>query len=156
MSAVLSVDNEEARFVEDESVSVSLEFPWDAAEEHRCTACGVLLTDTVDGYVDSSGDTTCAGSASEEESGIGPHVPERLPLSWINSAAILVDNDADSVTLSISVGDPRGAFCFTVRRVPDDAPDPFAGRLVLHVPYPGEFMPHRPLTALHPGSCLIG
>ncbi|MFD8493365.1 hypothetical protein [Amycolatopsis sp. NPDC059657] len=67
-----------------------------------------------------------------------------------------VDEDEDSVTLAISVGDPRGAFTFTVRRVPDDVDGPLAGRLIMHTPYPTEPLPHEHLTPLHPGTHLIG
>lgn len=45
---------------------------------------------------------------------------------------------------------PRGAFTFTVRRRPD------TGDLLLHVPYPGEGMPHMTLTEDHPGTYRIG
>lgn len=88
--------------------------------------------------------------------GKGPHVPERVPLSWVNSAAIDADDKDDSVTVSISVGDPRGAFTFTVRRIPDDAESDLAGRLLMHLPYPGHPLPHEPLTEHHPGIYLIG
>ena len=88
--------------------------------------------------------------------GKGPHVPERAPLSWVNSAAIDADDKDDSVTVSISVGDPRGAFCFTVRRIPDHAESHLAGRLLMHLPYPGHPLPHEPLTEHHPGTYLIG
>lgn len=50
------------------------------------------------------------------------------------------------MSVSVSVGDPRGAFTFTIRRRPD------TGALLLHVPYAGEPMPHARLTELHPGT----
>src|SRR5262249_39058457 len=63
---------------------------------------------------------------------------ERAPLGWVNSATIHLDREDDAVHVLISVGDPRGAFAMTVRRLQD-------GRLVMHVPYPGEGMSHMPL-----------
>lgn len=74
---------------------------------------------------------------------------KRFPLSWCNSANIRQDPDDDAVHVSISVGDPRGAFAMTIRRLDD-------GSLVMHVPYPGESMPHMKLTDLHPGTYRIG
>jgi len=108
-----------------------------------------------EGWHDHAGDDD-AGEAGRPGYGTGPHAPERVPLSWVNSATVDTDGKDDSVTVSVSVGDPRGAFCFTVRRVPDHAEGDLAGRLLLHVPYPGEPLPHQQLTAHHPGTYLIG
>lgn len=69
--------------------------------------------------------------------GDGPHSRERIAPSWVNCAGMSTDEKDDSVTVSISVGDPRGAFTFTVRRIPDNAESDLPGRLILHVPYPG-------------------
>ncbi|MFE9748244.1 hypothetical protein ACFYOT_25340 [Saccharothrix saharensis] len=158
MSAVLYVDSEPIQSVEDEPVTVSLEFPWETSAAHRCSACDEPLTATTAGYVDQSGDPECRLYDPDEEDGpdIGPHTVERVPLAWVNSAGISVNEAEDAVTVSISVGDPRGAFCFQVRRIPDDAPGDLAGRLVLHVPYPDESTPHQRLTALHAGTYVIG
>lgn len=81
------------------------------------------------------------------------HEPEPMPLSWVNSAGIHTDADGDSVTVTISVGDPRGAFAFTVRRVTPDDGEPY---LVMHTPYPGEGLPHMPLTRISDGTYRIG
>ena len=69
-------------------------------------------------------------------------------LTWLNSAQVVVDPDHDEVRLSVSVGDPRGAFVFTVRRVAD-------GRLIIHTPHPGEGMPHCETEQLHPGTLQV-
>lgn len=71
------------------------------------------------------------------------------PLTWLNSARIVTDPEEDSVTCLVSVGDPRGAFAFTVRRLPD-------GRLVIHTPYPGQCLPHMDTKQHAPGSLLVG
>ena len=67
------------------------------------------------------------------------------PLTWLNSARITTDPDDDAVHCLVSVGDPRGAFCFTVRRLPD-------GGMVLHLPHPGEGMAHESTREVHPGT----
>ena len=64
---------------------------------------------------------------------------------WFNSARINVDPDKEEVTCAVSVGDPRGAFVFTIRRTPD-------GTLLIHTPYPGESLPHMRTKQLHKGT----
>ena len=83
------------------------------------------------------------------------HEPQPAPLGWCNNAEIRTNEAEDSVTVAISVGDPRGAFCFTVRRLPAGAGE-LAGRLLLHLPYPGEPSPHVALIERGPGAYLIG
>lgn len=162
MCSVLYIDSEPSHFVDDDSVRVSLEFPRETATTYRCRACGEDLTETVDGYESDYHGRQCSDYVPDDDSddgpdwGEGPHDAERVPLSWINSAAIDADETDDSVTVSISVGDPRGAFSFQIRRIADDADGDLAGRLVLHVPYPGQPLPHEALTPLHTGTCLIG
>jgi len=70
-------------------------------------------------------------------------------LTWLNSARVTADPDEDAVRFAVSVGDPRGAFVFTVRRLND-------GTLVMHVPHPGDSCLHAPLTPLHEGTFRIG
>jgi hypothetical protein len=78
------------------------------------------------------------------------------PLSWCNSATIHADEVEDSVTVAISVGDPRGAFTFIIRRVPQDVKSDLAGQLIMHVPYIGESRGHMELTPLHEGTYAVG
>ena len=49
------------------------------------------------------------------------------PLAWMNSARVTTDPEDDAVHFVVSIDDPRGGLCFTVRRLPD-------GRIVFHVP----------------------
>lgn len=70
------------------------------------------------------------------------------PLSWLNSARITADPDDDAIHCVVSVGDPRGGFCFTVRRRDD-------GQLLIHVPHPGEGMAHEKTEALFPGTLIV-
>jgi len=71
------------------------------------------------------------------------------PLSWLNSARITIDPCEDAVHCVVSVGDPRGGFCFTVRRMPDS-------RLVIYTPYPGEDLPHEQTQKLDEGILVVG
>lgn len=70
------------------------------------------------------------------------------PLSWVNSARITLDPDEDAVHCVVSVADPRGGFCFTIRRRTD-------GQLLIHTPYPGESLPHCTTTLHHEGTLLV-
>lgn len=88
---------------------------------------------------------------------------EPQPLSWCNSASVTLTHTEDEVQVAISVGDPRGAFVMSVRRIPevrDGAGEiqnrELAGRLVLYAPYPHQPYAHAPLTEYAPGAFLIG
>lgn len=70
------------------------------------------------------------------------------PLTWLNSARITTDPAEDAIHCLVSIGDPRGAFCFTVKRCPD-------GRIVLHLPDPGDTMPHEQTERIHPGTLQV-
>jgi hypothetical protein len=79
----------------------------------------------------------------------GAHSPVAPALDWLNSCAIDVDARDDSATVSISVGDPRGAFGMTVRRITPDEGRPY---LIMHTPYPGESWAHMPLAYVAEGT----
>lgn len=68
----------------------------------------------------------------------------RGPLDWLNSARISLDPESDAVRCLVSVGDPRGAFCFTVRRLRN-------GSIRIDTPYPGESLPHMRTAQVAPG-----
>jgi len=147
MFSTLYVDGAPVDLMDDVPETVTVEFAA-AAGTYRCRACGEELAETVTGFEPDSGDPCCA---DDEE-----HDAERVPLSWCNSAAISVDESGDAVTVATSVGDPRGAFAFAIRRIPDDTAGDLAGALVMHVPYPMQPSPHMPLTPLHDGTYLVG
>lgn len=133
--------------------------------EWRCQACGESLSEETDGYADESGSLECDAHVpdgprmddveSAADFGERTHRPERVALSWANGAAIHTDPEEDSITVTISVGDPRGAFAFTVRRIPDEASDN-GGRLIMHTPHPDESSPHVELTTAHTGTYWVG
>jgi hypothetical protein len=141
---------------------VALEF--DSPCAYRCRVCGDELNETTEGLCTDSGEYVCPDydpslrpdADSEPDCADGPHDAERVPLSWCNSVAVSADEAEDSVTVSISVGDPRGAFTFTIRRVPDDVDGDLAGQLILQVPHGGMASPHMPLTELHDGTYVVG
>ncbi|MGC7093969.1 hypothetical protein ACPZ19_04835 [Amycolatopsis lurida] len=149
MLAALSVDGTPAEVPDEFPATVALEFDTDTTT-HRCRACGTELVETMCGFEDEFGDTACPDSDD------GPHAAERIPVSWCNSAAVHTDESGDAVTVSISVGDPRGAFTLTIRRVPDDTDGDHAGRLIMHTPYATQTTPHMELTPLHDGTFLVG
>ena len=155
--------------VDENDEETVIRFENDDECELRCTACEEPLALEEDGYAafavsfgnqlvcpeydpDDDPDQGSAGGVDVEH---GSHRPQRKPLAWLNSAGIHTEQAADSVTVTISVGDPRGGLAFTVRRVPDDAPSN-AGRLLLHMPFAGEPCPHVALTEVHPGTYGLG
>ena len=152
MCSTLYIDGRTAESIEDDTdIALSLDHG-DTA--YRCMTCGDDLTETVEVYASDAHGQTCPDLDDEDPA--QTHTPERVPLSWANSAAIHTDDAEDSITVTVSVGDPRGAFCFTVRRIPDDVDGDLAGRLVMHTPYPGQSWAHRPLSELRPGTYLVG
>lgn len=163
MLTVLSVDGVPAELCDDTPDTVALEFNTNGAATLRCRACGEDLSVTMDGLVGTeSGESTCAsyepdGDPDADSATDGsPHDPERISLSWCNSAAVHIDESEDSVTLSISVGDPRGAFTLTIRRIPDDVEGDLAGHLIMHVPYVDQPSLHMNLFPLHEGTYVVG
>ncbi len=69
-------------------------------------------------------------------------------LSWLNSARITADPDKDAVYLNVSVGDPRGAFSFAVRRTS-------TGEIFIESPTPDDGMPHMETKQRAPGQLVI-
>jgi hypothetical protein len=83
---------------------------------------------------------------------------ERVQVEWLDVAngysdglvnSCAIDWTGEEFTVTISTGDPRGAFCMTVRQLSD-------GRRILHVPYADASMLHEDLTEDHPGTYVIG
>lgn len=109
-----------------------------------CTAHDACMTDVSEGKTwHEEGEAHIHLAINEDGTG-----PSEGPLAWCNSAAIHVDGERDTVTVSVSVGDPRGAFTMEVRRKPD-------GTILLHLPHPGESLPHCETVELHPGTLAV-
>lgn len=134
------------------SVQLSINEEGDLAQ-FRCANCGEESDDQTgdpcDGsskfqdcpehIVDEDGDCeSCDGSGEIEI-----HDWESIPLHWVNSAGIHARPDRDEIQVTISVGDPRGAFVMTVER--------HNGVLYLSVPHAGMGMSHMPLGERSPG-----
>lgn len=100
--------------------------------EMQCDEIHSSGADEASGAAYHPGDATARISNPDAENGCEQ---EPGPLTWLNSARIVTNPENDEVSCLVSVGDPRGAFCFTVRRLSD-------GRLVIHTPHPGETMAH--------------
>ncbi len=94
------------------------------------------------------GDEECSARIANYDAENG-YDQEPGQLTWLNSARITTDPTEDAVHCIISVGDPRGGFCFTVRRLLD-------GGLIIHMPHPGEGLPHMALKELSPGTFEVG
>lgn len=142
----------------EEGPSVTVEFP--EAGVFYCTECGETREDdseprnarcnasecqTCSGYgeVDGAECSTCEGDS------LGAHAWQAERHSWLNHAGIAVDESDNSVTFSLSISDPRGAFTFNVWQADD-------GRILLSVPTPGEPGLHAPLKDLGFGKFQIG
>lgn len=93
-------------------------------------------------------DVTARISNPEKENG----EPTAGPLSWLNSARVMADIDEDAVHCVVSIDDPRGGLCFTIRRIPGGENK---GRIIVHVPTPGQGMAHLNLRELHPGTFVV-
>lgn len=154
MYATLYVDGE-AQSIEDEYERVSVDVDDERMRpKFRCARRREDLPD-----VDEPGavaGSECLDRELADDGSYPPHEAEGSPLSWVNHAAITLSEEEDSVTVSISVGDPRGAFAFTIRRMPDREEAVYPGRLLMHLPYPGEPMPHEDLEHIQHGTYLIG
>lgn len=105
-------------------------------------------------------DCIVAVTNPDRENGIRPQNEEgeevEQPIDWFNSAKIIVNPEADSVSLTISTGDPRGAFVWTIRRRPD------TGEILLHLPVrKGDasrdylIEHHEDVDCLHEGTWVI-
>lgn len=117
----------------------------------ECEACG-WEGDAYDaGYED--------GADRCPECGEPVTPPTPNPEDWLNSAGVRVDPEDNAIHLHASIGDPRGAFVLTLRRLPKMAggePNPRGGRLVMHVPHTGDTLLHERLTPLHAGTYGVG
>lgn len=109
------------------------------------------ITLEIQGDEGESYDSACEGDATariSNDAAENGYEQEPGPLTWLNSARITTDPEDDAVHCVVSVGDPRGGFCFTVRRTPK-------GVLLIHMPTPGERLPHMDTEEHHPGTLIV-
>lgn len=117
------------RFLDDPEPIVRLE---GAASDGRtlCRECGEAI---VDENLDHAEGCSLEGTPADELT---------HPVSWLNSAHVALDGD--SVTVGISVGDPRGFHGMTIRRGED-------GTLYLSTPSPDDSLLHTGLDRVREG-----
>lgn len=105
------------------------------------------LTDTNDDITSTDaydGEMRVIISNPEAENGM----PVAGGVSWLNSASMKVSAENDEVTFTASVGDPRGAFVFRIRRLQN-------GKLLIHTPHPGESFAHMATTEMGHGTLMV-
>ena len=66
-------------------------------------------------------------------------------LDWLNWACVKADHEDAAVRCLVSLGDPRGAIQFTVRRMPD-------GRIIISTPHAEQGERHVEVRELFPGT----
>jgi len=117
-----------------------------------CTECNGSKKCSVCEGINPADCTLCNGSGKcdecDDDGDIEVHDWQPVPLHWCNSASIHARPDRDSIQVTISVGDPRGAFVMEVERREDG--------LYLSVPHPDQSSPHMPLTERTPGWYKVG
>lgn len=186
---MLYIDGEDTseladKFSEWQDQGLRVQFETPASEgrdaESRCKRCSRDLVDYGELQDEEDQSPFCPEefqTSDDDEEDRLRHDPEPLPLTWFNSAAFDFSAEEDSVTVSISVGDPRGAFAFTIRRLPAHTFEPYSdapercrscgelpqdrrhsgrGQLVMHTPYERMGMPHVPVKKVSDGTYLIG
>lgn len=164
MYANVSIDGEDQSI--DDFESSTVEFGGENDEtSHRCKACGLELIEDADSFRAVDGPRwldaaecheNVRDESTDDDSDYGPHDPEAIPLRWVNSAGVSVDEEHDSITVWISVGDPRGGFTMEIRRIDPEADSDLAGKLIMHLPHEAASMLHMPLKELHAGTYVIG
>lgn len=159
----LDGDPQETYIEAGESFRVQLEdVDRSSGYDETCVHCGEAIEDRNGVWFHTSTDHAVCNwtdESEDEEFTEEDTVAEVGPFAWCNSAAITLDPEDNAVHCSISVGDPRGAFTFTVRQIPTSYngdgtisnPD-LAGKLIIHTPYPGEGLPHMETIELRPGT----
>jgi hypothetical protein len=165
--------DETTEIVTEDMPDVHVSFPGEEGnDEWRCTLCGERTYDRddddnngrcdqteceecegwgsflADGTPDNKGAADSTECATCEGTGFGSkHNYEADAHMWVNSASVIVNDDAVMVT--ISVGDPRGAFVMRVENITytNDEGDEVT-ELRLSVPTPADTMPHMGLVPL--------
>ena len=74
---------------------------------------------------------------------------EKQHLGWLNSAKVWVSPEKEEISLTVSVGDPRGCFVLTLYRNSE-------GILHMRTPHPEDSLLHLPLTETMPGTYRVG
>ena len=120
-----------------------------------CAHCGESIAEYTTGWEhDTTGNRWCYNltddEAAEDDDATAAAPAPTAPGNW---AGVTIEPDEGTTQVEISVGDPRGCFTMTLRRVRDTE-----GRthLFLRVPHPEDSTPHAPLREVYPGYYEIG
>ena len=121
----------------------------------HCAHCGDTIAEYVTGWEhDTTGNRWCHDltdeEAAEDDDATAATPAPTSPGNW---AGVTIEPDEETTQVEISVGDPRGCFTMTLRRVHDSE-----GRthLFLRVPHPEDSTPHAPMREVYPGYYEIG
>jgi hypothetical protein len=90
------------------------------------------------------GDETC------EDNDDGPHEPEWSPLTWAQNVMVEVDEEQDSVTLTLAHADPRGGWAMRFWRNQE------SGQIMMSLPHEGMSAPHAPMRRIGGGTYEVG
>lgn len=140
-------------YLEDDEFSVHAEIE----EATRCQHCADPIAEYPGiGWVhDGTGERWCGNltdeEAAEDDEATAAAPGTSLPGNWIG---LSTDPEKESVSVQISLGDPRGCLEMTVRRW--ENPETGQRGLLLSLPHPDDSTPHVDLTEWHPGTYFIG
>ena len=123
-------------------------------EGDYCAHCGDLIAEYSEWVHDSSGQVWCHDltddEAADDDDATAATPAPVAPGNW---AGVTIKPDEETTQVEISVGDPRGCFTMTLRRVRDSEG---RARLFLRVPHPEDSTPHASMREVHPGYYEIG
>lgn len=152
MFAMLHYNGDAPESMLEEDGHLTVAFDWEKdRKQYRCWNCDTVFTDEEDAEDEECADTECSTGHDcdevepTEEPCVFTHhlVEETEPLSWVNSVGIHFNEEADQIDLSISLGDPRGAFVMRVYRTDKG--------LRMGVPHPNDSVLHLPLREINDG-----
>lgn len=137
------------QMIDDEDGTLLVQFDWEGErKQHRCRRCDMVFANEDDAELDGCAEAECMVHTGDEncddhacEYGGHDLVEEDEPLSWANSAGLHFNESKDQIDLSISLGDPRGAFVMSVFRLPN-------GQIRMEVPHPKDGFLHLPLRQI--------
>lgn len=125
-----------------DSVSATFQLP----EDRICKHCGQPVTSDDEGETWTHEDTELSACDPDQlDTGVDSATATPATIAPGNWIGFTTSPEKQETRVEISVGDPRGSFTMTVRRLDD-------GRLILHVPHPETAEAHMRTRELHPGT----
>lgn len=153
MFAIVRFNGDAPESLIEDDGSLMVEFDWEAKRvQYRCRICNAVFPIEEDAENDPCLDAECVVHTGDEncddhgcEYAGHDVVAEEEPLAWVNSAGVHLDEDKNRVDVTVSVGDPRGAFVMSLYKDND-------GRVYMEVPYPEKPWLHAELKPVHESS----